>query len=143
MHTMPLESVREKMQEMFRLKDSVYLAGRYDRREELLGYSRELESMGYEIVSTWLDGYHDGLPNDIIANDDYADLLDAEIVIHFTETPEAGYNRGGRHVEFGLTYQIALRIIIVGPRENVFHWLPDVEQYNSWEEAKWALRTIQ
>lgn len=46
----------------------------------------------------------------------------------------ARISRGGRHVEFGMALALAKRCIVIGPRENVFHLLPQVEQYDSWEQ---------
>jgi hypothetical protein len=40
---------------------------------------------------------------------------------------------GGRHVEFGLALAQGKRVIIVGPRENVFHYLlPDAQIFAYW-----------
>jgi hypothetical protein len=43
--------------------------------------------------------------------------------------------RGGRHVELGLALCDGQRTIVVGHRENVFHWLPQIEFYNDWDEC--------
>ena len=40
--------------------------------------------------------------------------------------------RGGRHAEFGIALALGKRVIVIGPRENVFHALPAVERYESW-----------
>ena len=37
----------------------VYLAGRYSRREELLGYAAEIDRAGHETCSTWIAGSHE------------------------------------------------------------------------------------
>jgi hypothetical protein len=61
-------------------------------------------------------------------------------VVSFTEQPRAlNGNRGGRHVEFGLAVALNKRLIVVGYRENLFHWLPQVEFVSSWQEAKQAI----
>jgi hypothetical protein len=49
-------------------------------------------------------------------------LLAAEMVISFT----GGGGKGGRHVEFGLAVAAGKRLVVIGPRENVFHCLPGV-----------------
>jgi len=56
----------------------IYLASRYSRREELCGYRTQLESMGVEVTSRWLNGAHQisdtGVPID---NDPlYPDVVD-------------------------------------------------------------------
>lgn len=70
------------------------------------------------------------------ATDDWEDVNAAEIVISFTEPPRSTANRGGRHVEFGIGLAKGTRSIVIGHRENIFHWLPQVEFFATWEEAK-------
>jgi hypothetical protein len=60
----------------------------------------------------------------------------ADVVINFTEPPRSKANRGGRHVEYGIALAKGLRVIVVGYRENIFHWLPMVEFCETWEDAK-------
>ncbi len=70
------------------------------------------------------------------ADDDFQDVCSADIVISFTETPRASStNRGGRHVEFGIALANGASVITVGYRENIFHWLPQVDFYQTWDEA--------
>ena len=52
----------------------------------------------------------------------------------FTEPPQSVYARGGRHVEFGVAVSSGKRLIVIGYRENVFHWLPQIEFYERWED---------
>ena len=37
-------------------------------------------------------------------------------------------------------FSVATRVIVVGYRENIFHWLPFVEFHLTWEEALRALK---
>lgn len=67
--------------------------------------------------------------------DDWEDVNAAKIVISFTEPPRSTANRGGRHVEFGIALANKARVIVVGHRENIFHWLPIVEFFKTWPEA--------
>jgi hypothetical protein len=69
------------------------------------------------------------------ALDDWEDVNAAELVISFTEPPRSKANRGGRHVEYGIALANKIRVIVVGYRENIFHWLPQVEFFATWEEA--------
>jgi hypothetical protein len=140
----------------------IYLASRYSRRLELCRYRDELRAGGHQVTSRWLNGGHQ-IDNDgraigdegeaavergealaaKFAEDDLADIDEAELFIAFTEQPRqgGGRNRGGRHVELG--YAIAaerwgpgLGIWIVGPRENVFCWVPEIsEQFDAWDAA--------
>jgi nucleoside 2-deoxyribosyltransferase len=71
-----------------------------------------------------------------IARQDCEDLMAADAVIIFTEIPNTILATGGRHVEFGLALAQGKRVIIVGPRENVFHYLlPDSQIFATWNKA--------
>lgn len=120
-----------------------YLAARYSRREELLRYRRELQQLGVQVTSRWLNGDHQ-IPDDVLetadavrfAREDVEDLYASDIVISFTEQPRIpSATRGGRHVEFGLALALNKQCIVVGPRENVFHWLPSVRHCDTWQEV--------
>jgi hypothetical protein len=136
----------------------IYLAARYSRRLELCGYREQLRTRDIVITSRWLDGSHqlsdDGTPigddgealvedgdsaravelREKFALDDFDDVLDAQALVAFTEPPRSNASRGGRHVEFGIALGLAIPVSIVGPRENVFGWLPGVAQYETWEQ---------
>jgi len=126
--------------------NKVYLAARYSRREELCGYRSHLETLGYVVTSRWLNGNHQiddaGLSveakaaeRERFACEDWNDLMEADICISFTETPRSSNSRGGRHVEYGAALAKGARCLVVGPRENVFHCLPEVEVYEEWGAA--------
>ncbi len=59
------------------------------------------------------------------------DLAAADTVVSFTSAASAG--KGSRHVEFGLVLGLGKHLVVIGPRENVFHTLPVVERHASWE----------
>lgn len=141
----------------------IYLAARYSRREELCGYRQQLRDIGHDVQARWLDGKHQlsdaGTPigdngealvegvddgstqvqnaalRSKFALDDWLDVTVADLVISFTEPPRSSASRGGRHVEFGVALQKGARVIVVGYRENIFHWLPNVEFCTTWPEA--------
>ena len=141
----------------------IYLAARYTRRVEIAGYRTELVANGHTVNARWLDGAHQlsdgGVPigdagealveSDSpsaaslrvrFALDDWEDVNSAELVISFTEPPRSKANRGGRHVEFGIALANKVRVAVVGYRENIFHWLPQVEFFASWEQMLKALK---
>lgn len=140
------------------LFNKAYLAARYSRYPEMQEYAKQLQEIGYQITSRWINGGHDTVDanNDLdksrFAVEDVEDLFNADTVINFTEDPRqevTGRGRGGRHVELGLALagyydrygmRSTLRIIVVGHRENVFHWLPVVEYFRTWEDCHIALR---
>lgn len=75
------------------------------------------------------------------ALDDWEDVNAAECVISFTEPPRSKPNRGGRHVEYGIALANKARVIVVGHRENIFHWLPQVEFFENWQSAFESLKS--
>lgn len=124
----------------------VYLAARYSRRNELCGYRAQLEELGFTVTSRWLNGNHQiddqGLSIEAkaaerqrFAEEDWDDLMAADICISFTEPPRSTSSRGGRHVEFGAALATGLTCYVVGPRENVFHCLPEVDVFEDWDAA--------
>jgi len=134
----------------------VYLAARYSRREEIAKYKKDLEFQGYEVTSRWLLGDHQidasGKPisdtgENLVENgegeeaaklrahfaiEDVEDVRAADTIILFTEEPYSIASRGGRHVEFGIAIERGMNLIVIGPYEHVFTWLPGVEQYDDW-----------
>lgn len=113
----------------------IYIASRYDRRFEMLGVTGVLMRAGHSITSRWIEGRGDG--PEVAAAEDLQDVLRADCLVSFTEEPAAGVTwaaRGGRHVEFGLALAAGKRLCVVGPRENIFHFLPRVEVYRNTAE---------
>lgn len=116
---------------------SVYLAGRYDRREELQHVAALLTAIGFEVTSRWLTEEHDMDNVDdetraAYALDDMLDVLRADFCFSVTEERSVGYNKGGRHAEFGMAMAAGKKCCIVGEKEHVFHYLPNVTQFKDW-----------
>lgn len=129
----------------------IYLAARYSRRDELNGYKTQIEARGHTVTSVWLTGAHDSKTagpemfdpeeNRSFAQEDLANIMDSDYLIAFTEPPGSPYSRGGRHVELGYALGITMiRTMVVGYRENVFCFLPEVEFYERWEDCLATLR---
>jgi len=146
----------------------IYLAARYSRRIELCRYRFQLHTLGHQVTSRWLDGAHQigdaGQPigdagealvegdagaadvqsailRERFATEDVLDVQAADLLIAFTEPPRSGASRGGRHVELGLALGQKRTVWVVGPRENIFCWLPQVRHFPTWDECRQALRT--
>lgn len=130
----------------------VYLAARYSRHEEMRGVRDVLQAIGYAVTAQWIDchggKYLTSFTSEVLNRDpaycsrtaqaDLADLHAADTVISFTSVDSGG--KGGRHIEFGYALALGKRMILVGPRENVFHTLPQVEHYSDWPHLVMALR---
>jgi nucleoside 2-deoxyribosyltransferase len=121
-----------------------YLAAAFSRRAEIRAYRDELQTKipNSTVTSRWInnDGKwaQDFTTNTLnnaphtcapIAQGDLDDIADANTLILFT-----GTGRGGRHVEFGYALALDKRLIAIGTREIIFHTLPIVEVYPSWED---------
>jgi hypothetical protein len=132
-----------------------YFAGAYQRRAELKEYAEQMQAarIGAVVVSRWLEpdlsavdtGFSTqnlGSPAMVArawtyAQKDLEDLSICHAIISFTGEG----TRGGRHVEHGVAIVMhdeypwmgesdaQLRLILVGPREHVFHCHPDTEVY--------------
>jgi hypothetical protein len=149
----------------------IYLAAMFSEKEQIAKYGAELEAMGISFSSRWVkeDVPHtvtiQSLPatyHQETAAADVDDILSSDKMILFCPTdqqladvPVRSLARGGRHFEAGLFYGLILaedllnrrprELLLVGKRENVFHFLdglgaargyPRIMQYDAWLDAK-------
>jgi hypothetical protein len=125
----------------------IYLAARYSRYLEMQKVRADLTAVGHNVVCRWINGGHqisdDGLSAQAkeservrFAMEDYQDLCSSETIVAFTEVPRSTSSRGGRHVELGIAIGRNMRVIVVGPRENVFCCLPKIEWYPDYKSFK-------
>jgi hypothetical protein len=137
----------------------IYLAARYQRLNEVVQYAHQLQKLGHTVDCRWLLGLHqlhpkaetvDGLSQDEVpmealpfAQDDIEDVQKCSILVLFTEKPFSDKGRGGRHVEFGLALGLGKTVVIVGPRENIFHCLPGVIQFRTFGELLKQIQTVK
>lgn len=122
----------------------IYLASRYSSKPEMEDHARELRSHGIEVTSRWLEEPHS--PNSQIgdvseelmrgyARLDIEDIEAAHVLVFFSVDPTTPTVRGGRHVEFGYAMALDKTILVVGPKENIFHFLPSVHFVTNWVQA--------
>jgi hypothetical protein len=120
----------------------VYLAAQFARQQELLLYRDQLIKMGIEITSRWLTEEKDPTMSQEdhlrkYAQVDRDDVLAADVLVFFSEAPPSP-PRGGRHVEFGIALQAGKQIVVIGPKENIFHHLQSLNNIThviTWTEA--------
>jgi hypothetical protein len=122
----------------------LYLCASFSRQAELRQHRTTLEALGYHVTSHWLDEPDEGpetSPPDVerrLALRDIEDLLASDTLLAFTEGAGARSGRGGRHCELGMAvllqhlhetrtivYPRPIRVVIIGPRENIFCALAD------------------
>jgi len=123
---------------------TVYIAGQYARRDEFREVVKRLrEELHFTVTSRWLDeteplnlqmGQHSEDFYRITAAIDLQDIAKSDAILFFSEDPLVGVIRGGRHVEFGYALAKGKTIFVVGPRENVFHYVPGVTNFLNVDE---------
>jgi len=115
---------------------------------------------GANVTSRWID-MHGGQPESVtpeiiaarpeecwkFAQAALEDLSNADAIVSFTG--DGGGGKGGRNIEHGVAIAYvdnhiwlalggpdrkAFRLIVVGPRENIFHCHPATEVYATWVE---------
>lgn len=112
----------------------IYIASLYSRRAEMEQIAMVLESNGFPITARWVYGGEDGLDNQAIAELDLDDVDDANLVLSFSCPYGTMFKGGGRCVEFGYGIARGKESVVIGERENVFHWLPDVKQFDTLDQ---------
>lgn len=123
------------MSETDKSEPTVYVAADFLRKEEVAALCAQLEKLGLEPTNTCtLDGEPGGGAGGELEGEaeqnaiatarlDLDDIDRSELFIQLTTGELA---RGGRHVKLGYALSRELTIIIVGPREHVFHYHPQV-----------------
>jgi len=122
-----------------------YLAAPYVRKEQIREYAAELRAGNVVVTSTWLNEPHSPttLTNELTpeSNRQYAiqdvkDVYAANLLVFFTD-PTGEIVRGGRHLEFGIALARRIPIFVVGKEmENIFHHMPGVLHFDSWEVVR-------
>lgn len=123
----------------------VYLAAGFSKKEIIADRTRELRELGVEVTSTWPWETASAASNLGDVSNEYSkenafrdiqEIREADTLILFTQDPTIPFVRGGRMHEAGYAHGLGHRIIVVGPRENIFHYLENVEVYSDWENFK-------
>jgi len=122
----------------------LYLAARYTRKDEIRGYAYYLTTEGfYTITSTWFLEPHDPAvtlaevtPANLqeYAHRDLAEIDAADALLLFSESDQTWNKRGGRHVEYGYALAKGKRIFVVGPHENIFHYVQGVTHFDTLDD---------
>ena len=123
-----------------------YFAAQFNRLTDIAQYAERARDAGLTVNSRWLTqaaglGYSGGSEGAgaMFAARDLEDIKTADGLLFFAEDPVIGIPRGGRHVEFGVALALGKKIEVCGPKENVFHLLPNITHYKTfegWLEAK-------
>lgn len=113
----------------------IYLASRHEDRPDIVAVRSRLQEQGFIITSRWLTDQQpqiNGLIEDnetdslTVQTNDLEDIDAADVLVVFSPKKAFGNSTGGRHVELGYALAKKKKIVLVGYRENVFHWNPAV-----------------
>lgn len=129
----------------------VYLAAPFSQKETIHQYAQQLRLTGIEVTSRWLE--EEASANSTLkdVDDEYLrkhaaidieDIDTADVVCLFTVSPTTPIVRGGRHFESGYAFGTGKFIITIGPKENIFHYLPTVFNAPDWSSAKQMLEAL-
>ena len=111
----------------------IYIACPYPERGLAVEAMQLLEARGHDVTSRWLKA-PDEL-TDASAREDLADVASAEVLLALNPSGYENAGTGGRHVELGYALALKKRILLVGQRSNIFHYLSNVEVVASVDEA--------
>lgn len=115
----------------------IYIAAPFMKQEFIRGVCSDFEQAGIFVTSRWpwetepAGGYTDK----IHSNNAAIDLADIDMADAFVLDATQPSGTGGKHVETGYAIAKDKRIVIVGGRENVFHYLPQISHVDTWEQA--------
>jgi nucleoside 2-deoxyribosyltransferase len=102
----------------------IYIAAPYPLRN----YARQVADMlvehGFIVTARWMkDG--DEL-SDEWARNDLDDVRSADLLLAINSEVWRNKGTGGRHIEFGYALALGKKIVVMGVRTNIFHYLSNV-----------------
>jgi nucleoside 2-deoxyribosyltransferase len=118
----------------------VYLAARFPLKGDMEVYANRLKEDGHEIVASWVYGGENCLSNEDIAVLDLKDIDRSDTLVLFTSPKGTAAPGGGRFVEFGYALAKGKKTYVVGEKENVFTWHPDVINLACFNDLRVVLR---
>ena len=128
---------------MMKIK-TIYLASPYNEKDKLQKVAQDLEAAGFEVTSRWLCEeeppfikLHQVAEEKLTsyAYRDVFDVLRADMLIFFAHDPTEPIYRGGSCVEMGIAIGRNKHIFVVGPQQNIFHYLEEVRHFATWEDC--------
>ncbi len=123
----------------------IYVAASYPNKEAAKELAATLKAMGHEIMSGWVFEYEGYGSEPKFENEtelerferlqksaerDYLEVKASDMIVCITDG-ENQLTHGGRHSELGLAMAWSKEIVILGPREQVFHYHTAIKQYDN------------
>jgi hypothetical protein len=128
----------------------VYIAAPYSLKDTVKQEADDLLKYNITCTSSWVREPHKPTTqmqdlahetHQMYAIQDVEDVLSADVLVFHTD-PTKTIVRGGRHVEFGMAVMMnrlmnrTVPIYTVGmDEENIFHHLPQVVHFKTWEDV--------
>jgi hypothetical protein len=119
-------------------------------QENARALKHKLENAGYEVVSRWvtndhkfssgIGAYSDAEREDLAVVDE-TDVRAADALVLIAEA-EGVTVPGGKHVETGIAIGLRKPVIVVGRKENIFHWHPSISVVRTQDELMAALNRL-
>jgi nucleoside 2-deoxyribosyltransferase len=112
-----------------------YLAASYGKKASARAARNVIEALGHEVTSRWIDGQSATPDADSDkhciewALTDLQDINECDVAVVFTDKPST---TGGFYTEFGYAYAIRKKIVVIGPRRNIFMMLPNIMHFEDW-----------
>lgn len=111
-------------------------------------FAKQIRSLLIELdhssTAGWIDSPHFGKKpyvDQLRTEEAQQDLLDVERADALIMYADNHPSRGGRHTEVGIALAHRKPVIVVGDKENVFHWHPLVTVVSDLEELKTLLKS--
>jgi hypothetical protein len=125
----------------------VYLAARYEQREEMSEIAQELRWCGFRSCASWLYGLK-GDETSYLAQRNLDDIENSDFLVLFTTQLKAedGFTSGGAYVEVGYALHAGKSVIVVGPLINIFthldriRWFLTTKDFLAW--ARWGIHAF-
>ncbi len=111
----------------------IYVAATYEMRDAAIDVMQTLIVKGHVVTSRWL------LVNDSMCDEwarkDLEDVASADVLLALNPAEWATGGKGGRHVELGYAIALGKRIVLIGVRSNIFHYLDRITVIDTLDEA--------
>lgn len=124
----------------------IYLSSQYSQKEHTRKFAGKLTTIPQVLItSRWIMETHDPqMTMDQLSEqelvrtaiDDFQDVMNSDVMVFYSQDPLTCTPRGGRHVEFGIALATNCLICVIGPKENIFHYLsiPDMIRHFETEQ---------
>jgi hypothetical protein len=131
---------------------STEIKGPLDLEKEVIKAVHDLEDLNIKVVSTWHKESHKPSISMKAMSDsfcrktakrDIKELKSADTFVLLSVDPDVKFSRGGHCIEAGWAQALRLRFLLVGPKQNVFCYLPGIKRVKTWEAGKkWLAKQI-